>query len=653
MTFAKPLYLIGLWLVPVLAIWLTLVLRGQRNLPQKLGDSALVRQLMQSVNWSGRRWKHGLWLIGLLLGIVALARPQWGTASQIVQQQGVEVMIALDISESMLAEDLRPNRLTRAKQTIVELMDSLNGDEVGVVLFSGASFIQFPLTSDYNTAKTFLDNANPSMISRSGTVIGDAIRTAMSGFNFERTSTKVIVVMTDGEDHETNPVDAAIDAAAQDVLIYTIGFGTPEGAKIPVFERGEMIGFKRDRLGNEVVTQLEEEALTVIAATASGSYYRATPSGSEVDALLADIARLDAAELDRRVNIEAVERYQWFLTAAILCFLAAEFIPDRKTRKRKPASSAGTAVAMLCLVLGGCASLEAQFDQTGAELLATGNERFDEQQYQIAQGLYAAARAAMGNEAAEPVYNIANTQYRQEKYDEAVRNIDQALPLTDGDLTTDSHYNRGNYHFQQQLFDTAIEDYKAALRRDPADLDAKYNLELALQQIADNAPEDQNDESQGGGDGEDEEQEQEQDQEEEQDNEEEQDDAGQENEEQQNEQGDQPEQPEDEQQQNDEQEGQQEEEEQPAEPEEEEQQEQESDPAEQDDTADEQPAEPQTSDEQQGDTGEGSGGQPQPFELSQEQARQLLEGAGQQAQTLQERLQQIFSSPGQPPEKDW
>jgi Ca-activated chloride channel family protein len=189
-------------------------------------------------------------------------------------------MVALDVSESMLAEDIKPNRLARAKLEITELMDRLEGNEIGLVLFAGAAFVQFPLTSDFATARTFLDSAYPGIISRPGTVIGKAIRVGMEGFNEERASQKVIILLTDGENHEGDAVEAAREAAEQGIIIYTIGFGSAEGEPIPQYdELGNLTGYKRDRQGEIVLSRLNETILQEISLTANGRYFQAAADG--------------------------------------------------------------------------------------------------------------------------------------------------------------------------------------------------------------------------------------------------------------------------------------------------------------------------------------------------------------------------------------
>jgi Ca-activated chloride channel family protein len=251
-----------------------------------------------------------------------------------VEQEGIEVMVALDVSQSMLAQDIKPDRLSRAKMEIAELMGRLGGNEIGLVLFSGASFIQFPLTSDYATARGFLENARPEVISRPGTAIGDAIRTAMGGFDMNRSSQKVIVLITDGENHDGDAVGMAEQAASQGIMLYTIGFGSPQGEPIPQYNAlGEVVGYKQDAQGEVVLSRLDEVTLQQIAEVGRGQYYRATADGGELTALVSELDTLQKTELNTLLETEGIERFQAFLMLALIAMVTAEFIPDRAQRK--------------------------------------------------------------------------------------------------------------------------------------------------------------------------------------------------------------------------------------------------------------------------------------------------------------------------------
>ena len=238
-------------------------------------------------------------------------------------------MVVLDVSRSMLSQDVKPSRLDRAKLEISDLISRLRGDTVGIVLFSGASFIQFPLTADYATARTYLNSASPRAITRQGTVIGEAIGTAMGGFNDQRVSQKVIIVMTDGENHEGDPIGAARQASAEGAVIYTVGFGSPEGVPVAVYDdQGEVIGYRQDAEGRPVLSRLDEGALQRIAEAGGGRYYRAGDPGA-LTGLLDDIDAYQDESLKSELGERKVERFQLFLIAGAISLFLAEMLTDR------------------------------------------------------------------------------------------------------------------------------------------------------------------------------------------------------------------------------------------------------------------------------------------------------------------------------------
>ncbi|MFQ5398347.1 MAG: VWA domain-containing protein [Anaerolineae bacterium] len=604
MTFAQPQLLWLLLLLPLAGLFWLWAGNRRREALARLGDPALIERLSMSVNRNGRRWQRRLWFLALAFLILALARPQWGSQVQVVEQEGVQVMVVLDVSKSMLAQDLKPDRLTRARLEISDLMSRLDGDEIGLVLFSGASFIQFPLTSDYDTARAFLDNARPEVISRPGTAVADAIETAMSGFDPQRSSQKVIVIMTDGEDHEGDPIAAAQQAAADGAIIYTIGFGSAQGEPIPEFDAdGRLVGYKKDGNGEVVLSRLDEVTLQRIAQTANGRYFRARADGSELRELAAELDDLQAEQLQTRFETQKIERFQLFLLVTLASMFISELIPERIRRKERsrragklsrPRSWLPLRMILFVLVflLGGCAP-------SAGRLLAKGNKAFADGAYDRALEAYSKAQEVTP-EAAEPLYDSANVYYRQEAYQEAGTLLQQALGYAQEELAQFAQYNLGNVYFQQEQWDAAVEAYKEALRRNPDDQDAKYNLELALQRSQDQQQQDQQ-QNQQNQDGQDQKQDQSS--------------PDQQNQDQQQDQQAQR-QPDQGQQQN--------------------------------------PSDQSASDQSRTDQGQSNQGQPQQVKgLTEEQARQLLDAIGKDTKTLQERLQQIFVAPGAPPEKDW
>jgi Ca-activated chloride channel family protein len=334
MDFARPTYLYLLTLIPLAALLLTWAVRRKRADVARLGTPALIAILSASVSGKRRRRKTVLWFIAVTVLITALARPRWGTQVRVTAQRGVQVIIALDVSASMLAEDIKPDRLARAKLTVEELMDRLGGNELGLVLFSGAAFVQFPLTADFNTARSFLSASGPWTISRPGTTLEEAIHVALGGFPEGIASNRVILLLSDGEGHEGDPLSAAREAAEAGVTIYAIGFGSPEGEPIPIRDQsGALIGYKKDAQGETVLTRLDETTLGQIVNETHGLYARASASGDEIAAITDAIAALDTGELESQFETRGVERFEWFVALALVTLTAEFLIGERAKRE--------------------------------------------------------------------------------------------------------------------------------------------------------------------------------------------------------------------------------------------------------------------------------------------------------------------------------
>lgn len=326
MSFGHPLLLIALLAIPASAALVAWASRRRRHALATLAEPHLIDGLLAGISGAGRRWRLGLWAVAVAFLVLAMARPQWGEREVLVEQEGVQIMVALDVSASMLAQDVKPDRLARAKLEMIDLMDRLDGDEVGLVLFSGAAFVQLPLTSDYLTARRFLDAASTESISRPGTVIGLAIQMASTAFDMEREGAKVILLMTDGEDSETDPVAAAREAANQGITIFAVGFGSSDGHPVPELDRyGNVVGQKTDSRGNQVLSRLDEATLRDVAEAGGGSYLG---PGGAAPAIASEIDALQAASLESRVETQHIERFQIFLAIAVLALIAAELIPE-------------------------------------------------------------------------------------------------------------------------------------------------------------------------------------------------------------------------------------------------------------------------------------------------------------------------------------
>jgi Ca-activated chloride channel homolog len=333
MHWGSAVYLNLLILLPIMIVFFIFVSAWRRRSLETFGDRAILEKLSLSKSVTKERWRRILLIVASGFLIVSLARPQIGTRLAMVSRQGVDVMIAIDTSDSMLAQDIKPNRIEKAKLEISSLIDKLKGDRVGILTFAGNSFVQCPLTLDYNAAKMFLNIIEAGMMPKPGTAIGDAIRTASGSFIKKERKYKILILLTDGEDHGTDPVRAAREAKKEGVIIYTIGIGTKSGEPIPLAdESGKVIGHKKDKDGNVVLSRLDDLTLRQIALVTDGKYYNATPSEFELDRVYDDISRMEKKELSGRLFTQYEDRFQYFLAIAAVLLCAEFLIGDRRKR---------------------------------------------------------------------------------------------------------------------------------------------------------------------------------------------------------------------------------------------------------------------------------------------------------------------------------
>lgn len=331
--FAQPEYLYFLLAVPLLLVLFAVMRSLNTAAKKKFSSTELFRRL--AAEHSGRKsvFKAALLIIGYAVLVVGLANPQVGTRMEEVKQEGVDLFIALDVSRSMLAEDIKPNRLEKAKYEIGNLIDRLAGDKIGIIVFSGEAYTQFPLTIDYSAANMLLDVVDVESVPNPGTAIGSAIAQAMKSFNFEEPSTKVLVIMTDGENNSGDAVEQAKEAAEKGVRIYTVGLGSQQGAPIPIYNAaGQQTDFKRDRSGNVVLTKLDETSLQEIASIGKGKYYLATNTQDELDAIYKDINALEKREFGAKKFTEFDDKFQYFIAFALALLCIEAVVSDRKTR---------------------------------------------------------------------------------------------------------------------------------------------------------------------------------------------------------------------------------------------------------------------------------------------------------------------------------
>ncbi len=342
MSFANPQYLLFLVALPIAVGVVYWSVQNRNRTLSRIGNPRLVSRLTATVNLRGRMMVRALTILALGLAILALARPQWGESVQTVEREGVQIIIALDISRSMLAEDIKPSRLVRAKLEIADLLQRLQGDEVGLVLFSGTAFLQFPLTFDYLSARNFIENANTEMITRQGTNIARAIEIASGGFNEELISQKVILIFTDGENQDGDAIRAARDAAKDGILIYTVGIGSADGEPIPLYtSKGRLTGYVQDREGNMVFSRLDEDTLISVAEAGGGGFIRLSGSSNAANQFIEELAALEKASVGSEVEVTKIERFQIFAFASVLLLIAGELIPDRRRTAERSGRGGG------------------------------------------------------------------------------------------------------------------------------------------------------------------------------------------------------------------------------------------------------------------------------------------------------------------------
>ena len=323
--FEEPTYLYLLLLLPFLAAFYLYSNYRRRKAIRKFGDPVLMAQLMPDV--SKYRPDVKFWLVFAAIGLFAvlLARPQFGSKLETVKRQGVEVMIALDISNSMLAQDVQPSRLEKAKRLVAQLVDKMENDKVGMIVFAGDAFTQLPITSDYISAKMFLESINPSLISKQGTAIGAAINLATRSFTPQEGVGRAVIVITDGENHEGGAVEAAKAAAEKGIQVSVLGVGMPDGAPIPVEGTND---FRRD--GNVVVTRLNEQMCQEIAQAGDGIYVRVDNSNAAQKAIAQEINKMAKADVETQVYTEFNEQFQAVAWIILLLLLAEMLILERK-----------------------------------------------------------------------------------------------------------------------------------------------------------------------------------------------------------------------------------------------------------------------------------------------------------------------------------
>ncbi len=322
--FARPYILYGFAVIPIFLILFILALRQKKRLIQTYGETRLIKELMPDVSASRPIWKFVLLMLAFSFLILSLAGPQFGIKLKESKRKGAELIIALDVSNSMLAEDIAPSRLDRSKQAISRLVDKLQADRIGLIIFAGEAYTQLPVTSDYVSAKMFLSTISPNLVPIQGTAIGQAISLASRSFSESTDADRAIIVISDGENHEDNPVEAAEDAAKKGITVDVVGVGSNNGVPIPIVENG-LKTYMKDSEGNVVITKMDAKVLSQIATAGNGQFVVASGADMGLDVIMGQISKMKKTEYKAKIFTDYEDQYQWPLALAFL-FLFLEII---------------------------------------------------------------------------------------------------------------------------------------------------------------------------------------------------------------------------------------------------------------------------------------------------------------------------------------
>jgi Ca-activated chloride channel family protein len=475
--FEDPIYLYALVLIPLLAVIRLWMVSRQKKRLRKFGDRDLVRQLMPDVSRFRPLVKFVLLLTALALIILMIARPQFGTKINREKRTGIETIIAMDISNSMLAEDVTPSRLDRSKMMVENLVDHFTNDKIGLIVFAGDAFIQLPITSDYVSAKMFLSSITPSMIATQGTDIAKAITMSTNSFTQQEGVGKAIIVITDGEDHEGGALEAAKEAQNKGMRVYVLGVGSPKGAPIPTGNGDYM----KDNMGQTVMTGLNEEMCRQIAQAGGGAYIHVENNSNAQDQLDHELDKLAKKEIESTIYSDYDEQFQAVCIIVLLLLIIEVCILDIKNPMLKNVSlfkrNKKAVVAVLFLLVA--TGVQAQGDRL---LVRQGNKQFRAGNYAEAEVSYRKA-VEKNPRNAQAHYNLGNALLGQRKDSAAVVQFENAAKQETNPMRkAQSYHNIGVICQGQKQYAQAIEAYKEALRNNPTDDETRYNLELCKRQ---------------------------------------------------------------------------------------------------------------------------------------------------------------------------
>ncbi|MBL0145666.1 MAG: VWA domain-containing protein [Chitinophagaceae bacterium] len=470
-SFQQIQYLFILVAIPFFIVLFFYILNWKKKTVKKIGDERLVKQLIKSYSPKKFAIKFILIITAFALSVLALANLRSANGSQKINRNGIDVMLALDVSKSMLAQDVQPARLDRAKQVLYKLIDKLGNDRVGIVIFAGRAYLQMPLTGDHGAAKMYLATANTDAVPTQGTVIGDALKMCYSSFNTKEKKYKSVVLISDGEDHDEEAVKIAKQMAKEGVVINTVGIGSAEGATIIDAITNEV---KKDKDGNEVISKLNETTLKQVAENSNGVYQLFNSTDETVAVLNKQLNSMDQRTVTEDSLVNYKTYFQWFLLAALFLLIAEQFISEKKSLVISATKKMITSFACLLPLFS--------VAQTQKATIKKGNQAYKKNEFEEAARQYKKVLDKnKDNQAA--LFNYGNAKYKTTKIDDAIGAYDKFISLsTDKIAKSQAYYNKGVVYQNAKNLKDCITSYKNALRLNPADEDARQNLQKALQQ---------------------------------------------------------------------------------------------------------------------------------------------------------------------------
>lgn len=459
-------YLYALAGIPVMVLLFWLLLNWKRKATKRIGDPQLVKQLISGFSRPLFNLKFILIVIAFAFVCLALGDLVKPDPSQKIERKGIDVMIALDVSNSMLAEDIKPNRLERAKQVVSRIIDRLSDDRIGLVIFAGKAYVQMPMTTDHSAAHMYLSSISTDDVPTQGTAIGQALKMCYSAFNTKEKKYRAVILITDGEDHDEDAIKVAGQLADEGVMVNTVGIGSPQGS--PIMDK-ETKQLKTDENGNTVITKLNEQVLQEIAAKGHGTYQLFTTTDAVASNIRSQLASMGETTLTDSSTTSYINYFWYFILTAFILLTLEFFLPE--TRKKLAAFT--TVLVMMIL------PASAQEKKT----IIKGNEQYKKEKYQEAASTYEKAlESAPDNTIAS--HNLGNAYYRMEKPDEAAKAYDRTISGSkDKETKARAYYNKGVAFQSQKKLPECIDAYKNTLKLKPDDEEARQNLQRALMQM--------------------------------------------------------------------------------------------------------------------------------------------------------------------------